>query len=97
MGCLFVLLAAISPRLVLVLLWIFNTNLASRAFNGSVIPLFGFLFLPFTTLVYIFVYNPVTGQLSGWGLFWVLLAILIDLGNYGNTYSNRNSISNRAN
>ncbi len=97
MGCLFVLLAAISPRLVLILLWIFNTNFAARAFNGFLIPLFGFLFLPFTTLVYIFVYNPVTGQLSGWGIFWVMLAILIDLGNYGNTYNNRNSMSRTAN
>lgn len=93
MGCLIVLLAAISPRLVLALIWIFNTNFASRAFNGFFVPLLGFIFLPFTTLVYIFVYNPVTGHLSSWGIFWVILALIIDLGTYGNGYSNRNGLS----
>jgi hypothetical protein len=81
MGCLLALLAAISPRLALVLVWIF-TNLVDRAFEGFLLPLLGLIFLPLTTLVYVLAYRPVTG-VSGWGWFFVVLAMLFDLGSYG--------------
>jgi hypothetical protein len=81
MGCLLALLAAISPRLALVLVWIF-TNLVDRAFEGFLLPLLGLIFLPLTTLVYVLAYRPVTG-VSGWGWFFVVLAVLFDLGSYG--------------
>ena len=81
MGCLLAILAAISPRLALVLVWIF-TNLVDRAFEGFLLPLLGLLFLPLTTLVYVLAYRPVTG-VSGWGWFFVILAVLFDLGSYG--------------
>jgi hypothetical protein len=81
MGCLLAVLAAISPRLALVLVWIF-TNLVDRAFEGFLLPLLGLLFLPLTTLVYVLAYRPVTG-VSGWGWFFVILAVLFDLGSYG--------------
>src|ERR671937_237408 len=51
MGCLLVLLALISPRLVLFLLWIFS-DVLSRAFDSWIIPLLGFFLLPWTTLAY---------------------------------------------
>jgi hypothetical protein len=81
MGCLLALLAAISPRLALVLVWIF-TNLVDRAFEGFLLPLLGLIFLPLTTLVYVLAYRPVTG-VTGWGWFFVILAVLFDLGSYG--------------
>ena len=81
MGCLLAVLAAISPRLALVLVWIF-TNLVDRAFEGFLLPLLGLLFLPLTTRVYVLAYRPVTG-VSGWGWFFVILAVLFDLGSYG--------------
>jgi hypothetical protein len=81
MGCLLAVLAAISPRLALVLVWIF-TNLVDRAFEGFLLPLLGLIFLPLTTLVYVLAYRPVTG-VTGWGWFFVVLAVLFDLGSYG--------------
>jgi CDP-diglyceride synthetase len=88
MGCLLVLVAAISPRLALVLVWIF-TNLVDRAFEGFLLPLLGLVFLPFTTLIYVLAYSPLTG-VSGWGWFFVILAVLVDLGSYGGgAYSRR--------
>jgi hypothetical protein len=87
MGCLLALLAAISPRLALVLVWIF-TNLVDRAFEGFLLPLLGLIFLPLTTLVYVLAYRPVTG-VSGWGWFFVVLAVLFDLGSYGGGASSR--------
>jgi hypothetical protein len=88
MGCLLVLVAAISPRLALVLVWIF-TNLVDRAFEGFLLPLLGLIFLPLTTLIYVLAYSPLTG-VSGWGWFFVILAVLVDLGSYGGgAYSRR--------
>jgi CDP-diglyceride synthetase len=81
MGCLFAILAALSPRLALVLVWIF-TNLVDRAFTGFLLPLLGLLFLPQTTLLYVLAYRPVTG-VSGWGWFVVFLGLIYDLGAYG--------------
>jgi hypothetical protein len=81
MGCLLALLAAISPRLALVLVWIL-TNLVDRAFEGFLLPLLGLIFLPFTTLLYVLAYRPVVG-VSGWGWFFVFLGLLFDLGSYG--------------
>jgi hypothetical protein len=80
-GCLLALLAAISPRLALVLVWIF-TNLVDRAFEGFLLPLLGLIFLPLTTLVYVLAYRPAVG-VTGWGWFFVVLAVLFDLGSYG--------------
>ena len=50
-GCLLALLALISPRLVLFVLWIFS-DVLRRAFDGWIIPLLGFFLLPWTTLSY---------------------------------------------
>jgi hypothetical protein len=60
MGCLLALLAAISPRLALLLVWIF-TDLVDRAFTGFLLPLFGLILLPFTTLLYVLAYQPLIG------------------------------------
>jgi CDP-diglyceride synthetase len=81
MGCLLALLAALSPRLALVLVWIF-TNLVDRAFEGFLLPLLGLIFLPFTTLIYVLAYRPVVG-VTGWGWLFVFLGVLFDLGSYG--------------
>ena len=81
MGCLFAILAALSPRLALVLVWLF-TNLVDRAFEGFLLPLLGLVFLPFATLFYVLAYRPVVG-VSGGGWFFVFLGVLFDLGSYG--------------
>ena len=81
MGCIFALIAVFTPRLALVLLWIF-TNFVNRAFNTFFIPLLGLIFLPFSTLIYVLVYNPVTG-LQGFDWIWLILALMVDLAAYG--------------
>lgn len=83
MGCFLALLALISPRLVLFLLWIFG-DLLSRAFDSWVIPLLGFFLLPWTTLAYAAFYSWGSGHhVHGFEWFFVILAFLIDLGSYG--------------
>ena len=78
---LFALLAAFAPRLAFFFVWVF-TPYVSRAFSGFLIPILGFAFLPFTTLIYVLVYSPVTG-LTGFDWVWLVLALLLDLGSYG--------------
>jgi hypothetical protein len=78
MGCLIALIALISPRLALFLVWLFS-DLLSRAFDGFVVPLLGFLLLPWTTLVYVLLYSS-SDRVDGFEWFLVALAFLIDIG-----------------
>lgn len=84
MGCCFGCVGVFFPRVALFFIWVL-TSLVSRAFNGILVPLLGFLFLPYTTLVYVLVYSPGHGGVSGFGWLLVILAFLIDLGAYGGT------------
>jgi hypothetical protein len=53
-----------------------------RAFNGALVPVLGFVFLPLTTLFYVLAYNPV-GGVTGVGWLFVAIGLLGDLGAYG--------------
>ena len=83
MGCLFALLALLSPRLALVFIWIFS-SLRSQAFDSWIIPLLGFFLLPWTTLGYVAFWDWGSGRhVTGFEWFFVILAFLVDLGSYG--------------
>jgi len=80
-GCFLALLALISPRLVLFLLWIFS-DVLSRAFDSWALPLLGFFLLPWTTLAYAVFWDS-GRHVTGIEWFFIVLAFLIDLGSYG--------------
>ena len=83
MGCFLALLALISPRLVLFLLWLFS-NVLSHAFNSWLIPLIGFFVLPWTTLAYAAFWDWGPGHhVTGIEWLFVILTFLIDLGAIG--------------
>jgi hypothetical protein len=82
LGCLLALLALITPRFIMVVLWLF-TNYLSRAFETFLWPLLGFFFLPTTTIAYAVAQNELDGAVKGWGLVLVILGIAIDLGLIG--------------
>ncbi len=85
MGCLLALLAAISPRFVIFLLWVFTDRL-TIAFRSGWEGLLGFLLLPYTTLFYALVYAPGKGvDTFGWVI--VAIGVLIDLSSL--TYGSR--------
>jgi hypothetical protein len=81
MCCVLALLAFLGPRLVLFLLWLF-TDYLSRAFDAFLLPLLGFLFLPWTTIAFAIARNEFDG-LSGVGLLVVALGFLADIGVLG--------------
>jgi hypothetical protein len=83
MTCLLALLALISPRLVLFLLWLFD-DVLSAAFDSWIVPLLGFFLLPWTTLTYVAFWDWGAGRhVTGIEWFFVILAFMIDLGSYG--------------
>lgn len=81
MCCVLALLAFLGPRLVIFLLWIF-TNYLSRAFDGFLLPLLGFLLLPWTTIAFAIAQNELGGA-NGIGLLVIALGFLADVGVLG--------------
>jgi hypothetical protein len=87
MGCLFALIALLSPRFAVLLLWLF-TDWVDRAFAGFVLPLLGLFFAPWTTLMYVLVDAPAGGiHVAGWIL--VGLGVVLDLSSYSQSAANR--------
>jgi hypothetical protein len=85
MGCLLALVALISPRLALFLLWIFS-DLLSRAYDSWILPLIGFFLLPWTTLTYAAFWDWGPGrEVTGYEWIFIGLAVVLDLGSFGAT------------
>jgi hypothetical protein len=87
MGCLFVLITMLSPRLGIIILWFF-TDYVSRVFDTWLWPLLGLVFLPWTTLIYILVAAPV-GQITLWGWLMVGLGLIADISSHAQAYANK--------
>ena len=88
MPCLVALVALISPRLALFVMWLFS-NMIDRAYEGWLLPVLGFFLLPWTTLAYAVMWDVGTLKVDGFEWFIVILAFLADLGSYagGRSYS----------
>jgi hypothetical protein len=81
MPCLLLILFVAFPRIALLLLFVFS-NFLQRAYQGLILPLLGFLFLPLTTLAYVWMAN--TGQsTAGVNLPILIIAVVIDIGGAG--------------
>ncbi len=85
--CVLSLLSLITPRLVLVLVFLFSDYLG-RAYHGLLIPLLGFIFLPLTTLVYAWEVNE-RHPIEGIYLVALIVAVVIDLGGIGGGHYSR--------
>lgn len=81
MGCLVGCLALVFPRLALALIFLLSSYLG-RAYETTLWPFLGFLFMPFTTLAYAFAVNT-NGTVTGIYLVVVVIAVLMDLGSSG--------------
>jgi hypothetical protein len=81
MPCLLLVLVLAFPRLVLVLMFLFSGYL-HRAYNGMIVPLLGFLFLPVTTIAYAWLVNT-HRPIEGYNVLILILAVVIDAGGIG--------------
>jgi hypothetical protein len=90
-GCLTGCLAGFS-RILLLMYWISRPAMMDAAFNTFILPCLGFLFLPFTTLIYVWlVQGP--GGIQGIDWLWLILAVFLDLATIaGAAAANRNRI-----
>ena len=79
MGCLIWLLSLIGPRVALAYVWIF-TGFVDRAYDETWVPVVGFIFLPWTTLVYALAHDG--SGLSALGWFFVVLALIGDVSSH---------------
>jgi hypothetical protein len=73
--------AALSPRLAIFLLWLFDNSRMDAAFDSFWVPLLGFFLLPWTTLAWAVAYAPVRG-VTGFGWFVVVFAFVVDITTY---------------
>jgi hypothetical protein len=81
MGCIVALLALISPRLAIIVVWLF-TNWLERAYEDWWLPFLGFFLLPWTTLAYAAMWVSGGREVTGFEWFIVILAFLADLASY---------------
>jgi hypothetical protein len=65
-------------RIMLLFAWIARPALMDAAFGSFIVPCLGFLFLPFTTLMYVILIQGV-GAIQGLDWLWLFLAVILDL------------------
>jgi len=91
--CALAVLGLVGPRALIVFWWLVDASHWSAIFGGLILPLLGFLFLPWTTLAYVLVWS--TDGLSPFAWLIVALAFLADIGFYGGgAFRNRYRRSN---
>lgn len=87
MCCLLSILAVLGPRFAILVWWFANPGRFDRVFDTFFWPFLGFMFLPWTTLMYVAVG---VGGVSGFDWVWIALAVFIDISSYsGGAYGNR--------
>ena len=85
MCCAFLLAFGLGPRIAFLFIWIFGDRVGA-AFSTWVWPLLGFLFLPWTTLMYVLAWGPLYG-VSGWGWVAVAIGVFLDLATYSGRFA----------
>lgn len=78
MPCFLTLLALATPRVVIVVLWLF-TRWFAGLFPIALWPVLGFIFLPTTLLWYTAVQHWFGGQWTLWPVVGIVVALVIDL------------------
>ena len=92
-GCLIALVAWMSPRFALVVMQLFTDKL-SQSMDSFLMGALGFVFLPYTTVLYALLYSTGSGGVSGFGWILVAMGFLFDMGTWfggGREAQRRNS------
>lgn len=97
LGCLLAIFAFFLPRVVILLLALFSTFISrpfqsfSPPFNGLLLPIIGFIFLPYTLLAYCLAISQ-HGSISGMWTVLLVVAVLFDLGVIGHGAKHRQKV-----
>lgn len=84
--CLLIILLILGPRAIIVVWWVLAPVVWSATFGTLLLPILGFVFLPWTTLVYVLV---APGGIVGTDYLWLALALLADLSSHAGLYGRR--------
>jgi hypothetical protein len=88
LGCLLAYSAAVAPRVILVLAWIFSARWPLVWQDEFILPLLGVIFLPYTTIMYLLTWTLV-GGIEGWDWMWILLGLFLDVTKWSQVFANR--------
>ena len=80
--CLIILLLVLGPRAVILVWWFLEPLQWNAAFGTLLVPVIGFVLLPWTTLMYVVV---APGGLVGLDYLWLALALVADLSSHAGT------------
>jgi hypothetical protein len=78
--CLVIFALIFSPRLVMVIWWLLDMARWSATFNNVLVPILGFILVPWTTLMYVLV---APGGVTGIDWLGLGVAVVVDLGALG--------------
>jgi hypothetical protein len=76
-GCLTGLVAGFS-RIMLLMFWVSRPVAWNAAFSTMILPCLGFLVLPVTTMMYVWLIQGI-GAIQGVDWLWLVLAVIVDL------------------
>ena len=91
-GCLLAFSAAVAPRLVLILAWIFGSRWDAVWDGNILLPILGIVFLPYTTIMYLLAWSPAiggAGNIEGWDWMWIVMGLFLDVMKWGQMFANR--------
>ena len=87
MCCVIAFLLLLGPRAGIIVWWLLDPARWGAAFETIVWPVIGFVFVPWTTLMYVLV---LPNGIDGLDWLWLGLAFLVDLMSWsGGAYGNR--------
>lgn len=91
MCCLFSVLVFLGPRFGLILWYLYQPGRFDRIFDGWVWPVLGWIFVPWTTLMWV---SVGVGGVSGIDWLWIGLGLLADVATYtGGGWRNKEQIN----
>jgi hypothetical protein len=89
--CFFLTVLLLGPRVGILLWWLFEPNRWDAAFSSVFWPILGFIFLPWTTLMFVLV--APFGNVEEWDWFWLTMAFIADFVSWtSNAYTNRSRL-----
>ena len=90
MCCIFTVLLFFGPRLAILIWWLIRPVYVGAAFTNWILPILGWIFLPWTLLMYLIIYP---GGIVGLDWLWLGLGLLADIASYaGGGWGNRDRL-----
>jgi hypothetical protein len=87
--CIFLILVFLGPRAGILLWWLGEPGRWDDAFDTFFWPFLGFVFLPWTTLMYV---GVAPGGVAGFDWLWLALSLLADLAMYAGGAARRDQV-----